>query len=86
MKQNVNHKSFYEDAERVETPIEVIEEKPVEVIVEEVDAPLDEEFFFSLTKKEQIAILYEHGLNKKEIKSLRLEQDRVNMLIKFNCL
>jgi len=85
---NINHRNFYVHEEPKE---EVVEEKKInkpveeEVLVEEDinEAELMYQELIDLTKKEQIEKLESFGMDKKDIRKLRYEEDRVNKLFEL---
>lgn len=91
MLKNVTHKSFYEDQKREleESKLKNVEQSNIvsEVAkVEEVQpVKFDAEYYFGLTKEEQIKLLKELGLSSKEIRALKTEDSRVKKLLSFGC-
>jgi len=80
MRYNVNHKNYFNRCE--ESVKEVVEK--TEEVVESTIEPEDtytEEFLFNLTKKEQVDLLEELGLDKKEVRDLTYEEDRVQAIL-----
>jgi len=92
MRYNINHKSFYEeqvptveDAPKVEVA-PVVENIPVvdddvEDDVENTEVTLTEDEIYDMTKKEQVSLLEELGIDKSEIKKLKFEDDRVKKIL-----
>ncbi len=92
---NVNHRNFYEDQVPTVEEAPKVEEAPVvenipvvdediEEDVEEADeVTLTEEEVYDMTKKEQISLLEELGLDKSEIKKLKYEDDRVEKILEY---
>ena len=92
MLQNINHVNYYKNATKKEEVVaEVVEEPIVETpVVEEVKEedntplyPATEEGLKDLTQTEQVKILKELGLSKKEIKKLKYESDRVEKILEL---
>ena len=92
---NVNHKNFYEEqvptvevAPKVEevAPVEnipVVNEEVKEDVTKDEESTLTEEEVVAMTKKEQISLLEELGLDKSEIKKLKYEDDRVKKILEY---
>ena len=74
---NENHPSFYENEDVKK------EDVKVEEVVEEEFNPYSEEVLYGLTQDEQVIILNDCGLNKKQIKDLKYEEDRVKKIIEI---
>jgi len=91
MKENVNHANYYKKEEPVAVEAPVVEEEPIEEpVVEEIKEedntplyPATEEGLKDLTQAEQVKILKDLGLSKKEIKKLKYESDRVNKILEL---
>jgi phosphoglycerate dehydrogenase-like enzyme len=84
--QNPNHPSFYE---KQEVKAEVKEDKKEEVVKDEIKNDeviviekneVTKDYLYSMSKAEQIFALQEIGLSASEIKKLKKEKDRVEML------
>jgi len=85
MRYNVNHKNYFKNKVVVDEPVTVlpVKEKTEEKVVAtvEIDKRCSKNFLYALSKKEQIELLQELGLDKKEIKKLKYEVDRVQSIL-----
>lgn len=91
--ENINHRNYYiKNAEKKEEAPEVIAEEPVvappimEEVKEEDNTPLypsTKEGLKDLTKEEQVKILTELGLSRKDIKKLKYEGDRIEKILEI---
>jgi len=95
MKYNINHRSFFErEVPTVEvvpkvedvTPVEnvpVVNEEVKEDVKKDEESTLTEEEIVAMSKKEQISLLEELGLDKSEIKKLKYEDERVKKILEY---
>ena len=77
---NINHKNYYLNPVK-----EIKKEQPV-VVSETIDEtedinPYTEGYLYNLKKGEQVEILLSFGMEKKEIKKIKYEKDRVNTIL-----
>jgi len=88
----VNHKHFYDVKEVIEKEVvTVVDVEPVdepivpqdETITDVIEPLYTEKELYSLTKQEQIGILEELGLLKKDIKQLKLEKERIDKILEL---
>jgi len=81
----VNHKNFF----KVETNVSDVDVEPIveetiivdEPVVEKNEPLYTEQELYDFKKQEQLDILEELGVSKKDIKKLRLEKDRVDKIL-----
>jgi len=93
---NINHKNYFDGDEKLpeveEAVVEPVKEETVAVVEEPVikekelivELEIDkEDVLFGLTKSEQVEILKNLGLTKKEIRKLSKEKQRVDKILSF---
>lgn len=87
---NPNHRNFYLKEEPLKEPVVVevkkeVKEEPIkeEVVKEEKSYPTEKDDIYDLTKKEQTQLLEELGVDKKDIKKLKYEKDRVDKILEL---
>ena len=88
----VNHKHFYDVKEVIEKEVvTVVDVEPVdepivpqdETITDVIEPLYTEEELYDLTKQEQIDILEQLGMTKKDIKKLTTEKERVDKILEL---